>query len=606
MKANYYIILLPLFLTACSSVRVHSGKAILLEQNHCESNCEITNLKFDKEKPFLVVSDNLTLFGNNPIYIANGGKFSVRLKAINPGWLNRESQIKLGEKLTFSDEYTELQEKNIGGKELWLLTTVKSLDTSDPLETNSKVYYKSSNVKLGSSAFSLVPIDSDEEIIFTHLADSSYRFEFRLYEVDNLELKREIINLKNTAGIQGLLVAATESVKKITSGIFGEWLDDLFSDYIGEPQAFERLLLKSGATLEFQGKVTLVRKNDFYSRYSFNPTYTGNELNVSENSDEGRSVSDPDCADKINLTIECKKDPFLAKSDYLLFDFVKHSKSNGGTFENVNYSNEKDYHNVIDELKKMCFYLYKGNKKPVKCKGINISEGPFIWLSVIESIGTGELLKGSQTNSFNVAWGSIKKAAEELKKDHSVDRDKYAKIIELGRELVEMSIDSMGDATSLKAKLEEKLIKNKRAKKAVSSLNNFMANEKFYWDAKNKYFMIKNSNELGIEEYGIAYKEYSKVLKKYQRLEGTVFDDLNIEDEDMSKEVDMFQEYVSISSFLFDVELNKGRNNTELDLIKTKSRKSEINIMDKNKNTALKEKLGHLKEWVDFMRSKED
>jgi hypothetical protein len=241
-----FIILLAAFNQGCVLTEGNSTKAVLFVDK-------------DKNDTHRVVQDKDEFYyGSNPVFIATDSKFSISLNKIFPGWIKQNKNV--DDKNSGISYHTK---NHLRGKELWLLTTIKSIDVSDPLEVNSKVYFKASNVKFDSESFSLVPIDTDERNIFTHESDSSYRVSFQLYEVDGVSLKREILKITQNPGVIGAVLALGTTLKSTVGAIAGDVIVNKFKEFTNEPLAFERLLLKLGATEEFNGQFTVLRSGSF-------------------------------------------------------------------------------------------------------------------------------------------------------------------------------------------------------------------------------------------------------------------------------------------------------------------------------------------------------
>lgn len=203
--------------------------------------------------------------GNNPVYVSSDAIFSIGIEHIQPGWIhNGEKQPTLND-----SKYRGFKKgltSHLMGKELWLLTKIESLNNEDILERNIKTYYKTSNVKLNSESFSKIALDVSEKDVFTHGADSQYRVTFKLYEVDAFELKKAAaMAYDKSPGIAGVLLTAGQAITSTLGAVAGSIVTDLWSSARKEQLFIERLLLSNDATLEFQGSVIVLRKDNVLS-----------------------------------------------------------------------------------------------------------------------------------------------------------------------------------------------------------------------------------------------------------------------------------------------------------------------------------------------------
>lgn len=206
--------------------------------------------------------------GNNPVYVSSDSIFSIGIEHIQPGWIhNGETQPTLND-----SKYRGFKKgitSHLMGKELWLLTKIESLNNEDILERNIKTYYKTTNVKLNSESFSRIALDVSEKDVFTHGADSQYRVTFKLYEVDAFDLKKaSAMAYDKSPGIAGVLLTAGQAITSTLGAVTGSIVTDLWSSARKEQLFIERLLLENDATLEFQGSIILLRKDDVLSAKS--------------------------------------------------------------------------------------------------------------------------------------------------------------------------------------------------------------------------------------------------------------------------------------------------------------------------------------------------
>ena len=243
-------LLMSTLFAGCAIAERHSSNAALLTESEPKKDKYALARDTDFSAP--------VAYGSNPVYIYTDSKFVISIDRVYAGWLKPENASVSNEAESGAGFRHEVVD-HFRGKELWLLTTIHSLNTKDPLEANTKLYVKATNVKYDGGSFSLVPLDSDERIVFAHDSDSSYRITFRLYEVDGLTVKRELLRLSQNPG----LIGAAEDILLTLKGTFGALAGDVLKRYFDrwreEPLAFERLLLTFGAVEEFHGEILLVR-----------------------------------------------------------------------------------------------------------------------------------------------------------------------------------------------------------------------------------------------------------------------------------------------------------------------------------------------------------
>ena len=274
MKIFILLLIMIVVLTSCTPYKINASRAHLFTKN-CEieskdSNCQLFQIsKSDKnEFPY---------FSGNPVFVSHDSKFSIELKEIRPPLLSYyttfDSSYKLiddiGETI-FRKKYGPLSSKeieyNTRNKQLWLLTTIRSQSVDDPLEANSKTYVKSTQVKWDSGSHLLVPLDKKEKIVFTHDADSSYRILFQLMEVNSLEVKKQLAILRNQTGLTNLVETGYRTVLELFNTAVGKDLIlDKIDGILKNDTAFQRFLLSIGATVEFVGEFTVLRKDKSFS-----------------------------------------------------------------------------------------------------------------------------------------------------------------------------------------------------------------------------------------------------------------------------------------------------------------------------------------------------
>jgi len=284
---RYFLcVVLLLGFTGCESLtKRHATRAILFAETPSTTSAEAH---------YYPPKQNGSLISGNPIFIHSNTKFSVRINEVNTGWIfrdspkdqhanqNYKSTIANSTKSYNGDANNPISKRHfdhLRGHELWLLTTISSLNVNDPLETKSKRYFKATNVKIDSQSYSLIPFDQDEKYIFTHESDSSYRIKFQLYKVDGLALKKELAKISRNPGLVGVGEAVLATLKNTAGAVAGDLITSIWEEKSAEPLALERFLLSINATEELYGEVTILRNGDFLQR---NPEviFTDSEMNA--------------------------------------------------------------------------------------------------------------------------------------------------------------------------------------------------------------------------------------------------------------------------------------------------------------------------------------
>ncbi len=218
------------------------------------------------------------IYGSNPVFIAEDTKFSIEINEIKPPALSYRKLLgRAKDDLDRARDYTfkkygpysnSVVEGNIRNKELWLLTTIKSQNVADPLEANSKVYVKSTQVKWDSGSHLLVPLDKNEKVVFTHESDTSYRVRFQLMEVDALAVKKELAILRNQSGFLNFLqVGVTTLVELLNTAVGKEYINSKIDPILQNDTAFQRFLLSLGATVEFVGEMIILREDEQFIKF---------------------------------------------------------------------------------------------------------------------------------------------------------------------------------------------------------------------------------------------------------------------------------------------------------------------------------------------------
>jgi hypothetical protein len=272
-------------LTGCTT-KPHSTEAFLLNEKTTGEFSLASSKKMDK----------LT-YGNNPIYVKSGSKFTINLTEISPGFIHPNSQWSAPS--VDSEEWSKKVSSHFRGKELWLLASIKEINKNDIFETKSKTVFHATNVKFDSESYRLLPLDKDEILVFTGESNSPYRVSIKLMEVDNFKLKVALADVYgNTPGIVGLAKGLTNTVTGIMGDIVGKAVMTSAKKKFGEEGLFERILMQAGANIELQGDFLILRKDE-----------------------KIQPVPIPKATDKKGVT----KKSILITKNYLLYDFFKSS-----------------------------------------------------------------------------------------------------------------------------------------------------------------------------------------------------------------------------------------------------------------------------------------
>lgn len=327
------IIFVLLLCTGCASSYQNSTKAVLFKAQ-------------PKQQSDYSLPKNAGQFplASNPVYVSDESKFSIRINAIHPSWIRPTESPNSVDFQSLSGEISPNYFEHIRGKQLWLLTTIQSLDTSDPLETNSKKYFKATNVKLDSQSHALVPLDSSERYVFTHESDSSYRIQFQLYEVNDLALKSELVRASRNPGVVGVLDDILETSKNLLGAVAGEVVEERFSQFKEEDLAIERLLLQAGASEEFNGTLIVVRDDDFRTKYG------DNVIDLTDT--DIQALGDTDPTIKNLLTSDSVPIQYV-ENQYLLVDTFKCLSQ----YRNYDFSDPSKYDIAASTLESMQYHF---------------------------------------------------------------------------------------------------------------------------------------------------------------------------------------------------------------------------------------------------------
>jgi hypothetical protein len=406
-----------------------------------------------------------TSFGvsSNPVYISRDSKFSIKLDSVFTGKLANKKSVSTPNYFSKSDKN---RFNNIKDKELWLLTTISSLDSSDPLETNSKRYFKSTNVKFDSFSFSFFPLDSDESYVFTHESDMSYRVVFQIYEVDGFLFKSELSKLYNSPGIAGLVKDGYETLSSTFDSVVGNAFSNWLKGKSEEKLALERLLLKAGATQEFYGQFLVLRENNFFENVSSkNISFSNEKIETINTIISQLNPESEITTDQIKAVSTNYKNPFKSNS-YVLYDHYK-------GYPNCAIDSGKRENEQQD-----CSISYE--------KLVTNPESGYIEFSIMESYSPkvilnneGEIIRPSEYQDLLNISSNISKALEKLNQypQLKIKAEGCSVTENEDGQLDPESQEKYSECVNLKDYVEyiESVIGNRDYKEYVNSLNEFTA-----------------------------------------------------------------------------------------------------------------------------------
>ncbi len=266
LRTILMLLMITLLVTACGHTR-HGTRAHVYEQT-APSPADDSASRWHRPRD----TETGAQYGQNVVFVSNDSKFSIQLGRVNPGELLRQTPI---DSATGNGPslrgISRVEKDNLIDKELWILTTISSLNPDDPLELRGKKYFKSSVLHLDSMDHSLIPLDEAERVLFTHESDTSYRVEIRIFEVDGALLKREIALAAEDPGLVEVVEAGAKTVLGTLGSAIGPTVSNAFKRYRDQPLAMERLLLASGAVEEFSGRFVVVRRGKFAENADLKP-----------------------------------------------------------------------------------------------------------------------------------------------------------------------------------------------------------------------------------------------------------------------------------------------------------------------------------------------
>lgn len=199
-------------------------------------------------------------YGKNAVFVPKDSRFSLTLKAINPAWIHQQVKRSLTATAFETTAFSEAEAAYMEGKDLWVLITVRTTASNDPLEFETKQISKASVVKYNMRSFGLIPLDADESTPFALEANSSYEVDMRVYEVRDVFLKRIAAETyKASPGISGLVKDSFGVANATLKTLAGDPIVKIFNKEYGTDLAVERALLEFGAVLQFRAQFSILR-----------------------------------------------------------------------------------------------------------------------------------------------------------------------------------------------------------------------------------------------------------------------------------------------------------------------------------------------------------
>lgn len=334
---KWIILVITLLFVGCESLsQRHATRALLLT---VDPQSDVNNFRYSLKNPI----DN-KFYSGNPIFIHSDTKFSIKIEEISAGWIYKENSSSnyQSDGQGYNDLSLPSYDPNIipadqfnhyRGLDLWLLTTISSLNPNDPLETKNKRYFKATNVKFDSQSYSLVPVDSDERYVFTHESDSSYRVKFQLYSVKGFAVKRELSKIASNPGVWGVGSAFLTTLKNTFGSVVGDVVASSWNEKISEDLAIERFLLSVGATEELHANLVVVRKDSFENRrgeFDVKAADVTSLLNVPGNESMRYLLESFKRDDKYSFPTPLKKTSYIVLDYYKTANLDENARHRGG------------------------------------------------------------------------------------------------------------------------------------------------------------------------------------------------------------------------------------------------------------------------------------
>lgn len=359
---------------------------------------------------------NGDLVSNNPIYVETGSIFTISLESVNPGWIHFDKKFSPGP--LDENKWTKQETDHIRGKELWVLFTITALDRNDPLELKRKEFFHATNVKFGTESFRGIPLDISEKNVFSHEADAPYRVRYRVYEVDNFDLKRAAVDaFSEDPGLYGVGVSLFNSIRSTVSSIIGDDLTKLVkNEDEDETLLLERLLLSQGGEIELAGEFLIIRAErltDKNSNTSSKPIDAALEshhptIKLADAQDPHEFLTGDMVAEYAQSDALLPTN--LLTEEYLLYDYFKSHQSNPAKFD----KNIGEYQTLQDSIKSQLTKLRVGA----------VATESYIRISVAQAkkLESGEDVEGlaslAETENCNEAkWAD----ADEEQRKETVD-----------------------------------------------------------------------------------------------------------------------------------------------------------------------------------------
>lgn len=238
---------------------------------------------------------------SNAITILEKNRLTVELDEVHLGFIHREmarhSSWGYDEgRGFFTSEYQ--QKDGLGGRELWMIADIVSVDPGDPLGLKRERSVYASSIKLDQESFAFVPLNNKEKVILDTIANKGYRIDFRVYSVHGVELKRLLLlSAKSSLGM--LAWDALKAYASTTWSFLGEGIFAAIEDKAKEPLFFEQILLKASAEVEMQGAFDLVplegvpESKTTYVLYDIVKSEIDRDLDGKVDSDKSSLLADP-------------------------------------------------------------------------------------------------------------------------------------------------------------------------------------------------------------------------------------------------------------------------------------------------------------------------
>lgn len=183
---------------------------------------------------------------------------SVDLKEIRVGFVHRDTRfVRWSWNLSDFEVAEDRAHFGLGSREFWLVIKGRKLQPGDPLELNRKEFVRVTQVRLDQESFTFFPLSADEAPLLKEVADSDYRLEIALYEVDGVAWKRAIRQAADTDLVDTAWTALKGAWTTASNALVGSLLE-IVDTKRKEPLFLEQLLLSADAELEMWGSFDLL------------------------------------------------------------------------------------------------------------------------------------------------------------------------------------------------------------------------------------------------------------------------------------------------------------------------------------------------------------